>query len=193
MAQINLLKQNSPSKNIADAVPGILVKLLIVILVGLLGYYAWLFYKTKAVGKNIVSLQESIAKEKKEIADQKDREELLTRQQQLQQLDSLITSHPYWSEVLPALAKVTLKSASYSNITATQEGYLIMSVKLPTLIDLDKFLQVFDLPEFSSNFSDVSIGAYHKVADGDKTSIVFEMKLKYNPKLLQYKINTGSL
>ncbi len=115
------------------------------------------------------------------------RDELYTRQAQLQQFDGLIGKHLYWSNLFPALAKVTLKQASFTSISATKDGQLDVAVSVPDLLAVDKFLQVFDRPEFNANFNNLRIGAVGKIVSGGQTAYSFDARFNFNSSLLQYQ------
>jgi len=186
VAEINLLKQNVPKSGYGNNLPSLLVKFLVVLGVGLVGYWGFLYFNSRKVANEVESTQTALEAAKAQAVNFKDRNEILTRQAQLKTLDSLITGHPYWSHLLPALAKVTLKTSSYSAIRANGDGNIILSVRVPSLQDLDKYLQVFDLQQFNQNFSDVRIGAFHEEPNGQTTNIRFDVKMKYNTTVLNY-------
>jgi len=50
-------------------------------------------------------------------------------------------------------------------------------------------LQVFDLPDFYSNFYDIHIGSIGKTQVGNQLMTKFDVTMKYNPNLLQYNSN----
>lgn len=187
MAQINLLKQKSASQNFLEGLPALIVKLLVVVLIGVLVYYGWIYLKQRDVDGQIVELQERIAQSKQSVLENENRNELFTRQAQLQELDKLIEGHLYWSQLMPALANVTLKSANYSGLKILDDGEITLKVTVPDLVELDKFLQVFDLPSVNSKFSNVRIGSFHKVQDEDNTVLSFDVKMQYNPEILKYQ------
>ncbi len=186
MAQINLLKQKSQGQNFLHYLPSILVKFLAVLLLAVLVYYVWLFVKARSAENEIRNLGQKIVQARSDVAAEEGRDKLLTRQAQLKELENLVSGHVYWSKLLPALSEATLKTASYSSLQILDDGDITLDVTVPTLVDLDKFLQVFDLPEFNKNFSNVRIGAFHKVPSEDKIVFNFEVRMKYNPKLIEY-------
>ncbi len=189
MAQINLLKQKSASQNIAQRLPGIISKLLIAALVLVLGFYVWTVLQMRSMDNQTIELQRQIAQAKSEVDGNENRNELLTRQEQLNEFNSLIDGHIYWSQIIPALADASLKSANFSNLKILDDGDLSLRVSVPSLAEMDKFLQIFDLPKFNKNFSNIRIGSFHKVPDKDKTVLSFEVRMKYNPVLIKYKEN----
>jgi len=186
VAQINLLKQKKSSEGLVAMLPALLVKLLVVVLVAVVGYYGWLFFKINRTEKNIVNTQGEVTRVKQELVNVSNRGEIYTRQAQLMELNKLIDSHPYWSNVFPAIAKVTLKKAAYSNMVVNNDGTATISVTVPTLEDVDRYLQVFDMADVSGNFSDLKVGAFHKSQEGDGISYKFDVRLKFNPVLLKY-------
>lgn len=187
MAQINLLKQSSTGGGLNKDISKILIWVFLVILALLLAYYGWLFFESKNIDNKIGAAQIQINNDNQAALAAKGRGELLTRQQQLRSLSGLIASHIYWSQLFKPLAAATLKNASYNSLTVSSGNNLTLSVTVPTLEDVDKYMQVFDLPQFYQNFSDVNIGGFSKFQDKNSTSIKFEVKMQYNPKIIQYQ------
>src|SRR6185503_8986060 len=111
MPQINLLKQTATKSPLPTGKISAWVMLLV--LVGSLGYYGFLFIQLKTANADITSLQSQISTDQQAAATIPNKNELFTRQLQLKSLDGLISKHVYWSQVLPSLAQVTLKTASY--------------------------------------------------------------------------------
>jgi hypothetical protein len=187
MAQINLLKQKTSSSVQWSVAAKIFARFLVLALVALVGYYAWLFFSINQLDAKILSVQQQINKDKEAAFNNKERDQLFTRQQQLQALDKLVASHLYWSSFLPDLAKLTFNKASYSSLQATSKGSLTIAATLPSLQDLDKYLQVFDIPEVNANFYDVKIGSFHEVPQGNTTVIKLDVQMTFDPTLLGYK------
>jgi len=188
VAQINLLKQTSvSSSNLGNTLPKILVWVFAGLVVAVLIYYAWLFIDANGINKKIKDAQDAMVKYNTEIANVPRKDELYTRQLQLKNYNELVGKHVYWSQLFPALAKSTLKSATYSNLQLQDSGNtLSLSANVPTVADLDKYLQVFDIPEFNKNFSNVRVTGFNKSSDLNSTSIKFQLKMQYDPSLLQY-------
>lgn len=185
MAQINLLKQKQASSSDAlQTITSLVVKFLVALLVGLIAYYAFLLYRTSSEAKKAVSLEQQISDKGKQLASRPERNELLTRQQQLKELNTLVSAHPYWSGMLPAMAKVMLTTANVVSFKALQDGTIAMTVTVPNISDVERFLQVFDLPEFNNNFYNIRIGSLGKSQSGDSLLISFDVRMNYNPALL---------
>ncbi len=192
MAQINLLKQKTVSENLWETLPGIFLKLLLVVALGVLAYYAWLYIKINKVNAEITTIKEQNAKNLSTAFSLGQRDEVLSRQAQLKEFSSLVDKHVYWSHLLPEVAKVTLKTASYSSLRGVADGSMTLSVAVPSLNDLDKYLQVFDQPQFNKNFSDVKMGGFHKLVEEGTAMVKFDVQLKYNPNLLLYQSANNS-
>jgi hypothetical protein len=187
MAQINLLKQNSTGGDIGKNVPKYLIWFFLVILALLLTYYGWLFFQSKNIDNKTETAQTQINNDSKAALALKGRDELLTRQQQLESLSGLVNSHIYWSQLFKPLSEATLKNASYSSLTVGTDNDLTLSVAVPALEDADKYIQIFNLPEFYRNFSDVRTSGFSKIQDKNSTSIRFDVRMLYNPKIIQYQ------
>jgi hypothetical protein len=188
VAQINLLKQSSTGGDISKNIPKFLIWVFLVILALLLCYYGWLFSESKSMDNKIAAAETKINNDNQTMAaPSSGKDELLTRQQQLQILSGLISGHVYWSQIFKPLADATLKNASYSSLAVGAGQDLTLSVTVPTLEDLDKYMQIFNLPEFNQNFSNVDIGGFSKVQGKNTTSIQFQVKMQYDPKIIQYQ------
>lgn len=192
MAQINLLKQPDSDSNLWSTIPKIFARVLAVVLLLLIGYYGWLYLDSNKVDREIVRLKAKINADRETAFSAPRRDELLTRQLQLKDVADLIASHVYFSQLMPKLANVTLKKASYSSLRVGVEGQLILSVNVPSLEELDKYLQVFNVPEINQYFSDIRISSYHKVQDKISTSISFQVTMKYNPGIIVYNGSKGN-
>lgn len=186
MAQINLLKQKQPSVFTRIGLLAIFSKLALLGLLVLVIFWTWFFFQSKSASKDIQVLDERVAKQKQELSENDRRDEIITRQAQLKKFDVLISGHLYWSQLLPELAKVTLKKASYLSFRAESEGGINLAVKLPSIADLDKFLQIFDSAKINRYFSDLKMGGISKVVEKDNAYVRVDVQLKYNPELLQY-------
>ncbi|MCL5666275.1 MAG: hypothetical protein M1383_00675 [Patescibacteria group bacterium] len=187
MAQINLLKQKTASSNLAEALTAWVVRILAVAVFALAGYYGWLFFQLKQANKEILQLQQDIASKQSSFGEIKEQSEVYTRQGQLKELSALIDGHFYWSNFLPVLANSTLKQASYSSLKATPDGEISLSASVPDLLYLDKYLRVFDQPEFYKYFYDFKIGSYHRISSSDGAeSVNFDVKFKFDPNLIKY-------
>lgn len=181
MAQINLLdtekKHNSlPWERLLSAI----VKLLVVVLILVLVYYGYAYFRSKVLAENIYNLQNKIVEMQNKILRHPDRQELLTRQGQIKEIETLFKNHSYWSKLLPELARVTLKNATYLAFSGNQDGSAHLVVSVPSYTDFDQFLQVFDMPEFNENFSDVKITSVSKYLVGDVSGTKFEVNIKYD-------------
>lgn len=188
MAQINLLKQSGGSRKSWQSLPKILARLALALLIAVAAYYVWLAVSYGQTDKAIQTAQQKIQADQQSALDLSQRNEVLTRQLQLKNLNDLISQHVYFSQLLPALADATLKTASYTSLQVNSDNSLTLAARVPTLGDLDKYLQVFDLPEFYKNFSNLRIGGFSKSKDPQTngTSLTFEVKMDYSPKLIQY-------
>ena len=149
MAQINLLSPNTSKPNLGQAALRIGVKVLVGLLILMVVYYVWTLVDGKRTASSIVNLQNKITSAEGQVLGQKDRQELIVRQGQIQALSNLLKNHVYWSQLIPELAESTLKTASYVSFSANDQGTGTMVVSVPSYTDLDKFLQVFDLPQFN--------------------------------------------
>ncbi|MBI3231970.1 MAG: hypothetical protein HYZ51_02725 [Candidatus Doudnabacteria bacterium] len=187
MAQINLLKQNKIGSVDDLWIISFLNKVALVAFLAVLSYYGWLAYKQKSAEKEIQELQTAIESQKQGLSEIERRDEVLVRQAQIKEYDSLISRHVYWSRLLPELAKVTLKQASYLFFQAENEGTINLALKIPSIAELDKFLQVFNSPKLNRYFSNLTIGGINKVQEDKQTYVRVDVKIKYDTSLLNYQ------
>lgn len=184
MAEINLLKNPTSNHSPVQAISGIVVKLFAVLAVGIVVFYGYLILQVKSATKNIAQTEQDIITSKTAALAAPGREEFLSRQAQLKEFSNLVAAHAYYSKFLPAMAKVTLKSAYYSNITVGQQGKVTMNVVVPTLADLDKFLQVFNQPDINKDFQNVRLGGFSKTQDQSGLVYTFQVQMDFNPGIL---------
>lgn len=187
MAQINLLKQSGGTGNFSNLLPKIIVRLFALVLAALIGYYVWLFIDLNNVNKQIAQAQDKTNNDRQVVSSITNRSELYTRQLQLKNLQGLISKHVYWSQLLPEIARVTLKSASYKNLNVSDKGDLLLNVSVPTLIDLAKYMEIFDIADYNKNFDNIRVGGFSQVQDKGVTSIQFQVSMKFNPQIIQYQ------
>ena len=184
--QINLLKQKSPFA-ISGSILLIVNRLVIVVILALAGYFGWSFLKVKDYTKKIESVKFDIAGKKDAFNKISRSDELITRQSQVKEYGNLIKGHLYWSQLLPEIAKVTLKQATFLSLQTDSKYALSLSVQLPNMVELDKFLQVFNSPTLNKYFRDVKISGISKVQEDDQNLIKADITFDFNPKIIQYK------
>ncbi len=190
MPQINLLQQQKKSPDeLWRSVSAWSVKILLMALVLLAAYYIYLIFAANSKNQSITGIEQQLLSQQQDLNQVPGKEELFTRQQQLQQLLALVAGHPYWSNLLPALASATLKTANFISFQAMNDGTITLSVSVPSTQDLDKFLQVFDLPEFNQNFYDIKVGSIGKTQVGNQLLTQFNVNMSYNPNLLKPSIS----
>ncbi len=187
MAQINLLKQKTSIDSVWQMTTSVLVKLLAVAFLAMLGFYGWQFYKINKIAAQEISDQQEISTAQQSAGAITNREELYTRQAQLSEQSGLIQKHLYWSQLFPALAKVTFKKASYTAIQLTKEGQLTLKVTVPDLYSIDKFFDVYNQPEFNENFYNLRIGSFQKSEGDEKEGYSFDARFDFNTGLLRYE------
>ncbi len=185
MAQINLLKQ-SASGEWQKKLPKILAGIFWVVLASLVGYYIWQFFNFRNLENQVQDVRKKINLDLKSGSDIQNQKEIFTRQAQLKSLADLVSKHVYWSQLMPEVARVTLKTAGYKSLTMGSSGELTINVIVPSLADLDKYMQVFDLPDYNQNFSNIRIGSFSKIQGVTSNSIQFQAKMDFNQEVIEY-------
>ncbi len=180
MAQINLLGTHAPKVQYSSLISSFIVKGLGIILALLLLYYGYLVLAAGQQKKTITTLEEEVATIEQQFNNNQQKNQLFTRQTQLKDLELLLKRHVYWSGIIGELSRVTLKASSYSSFTVTDEGSIQASVEVPNYVELDKFLQVFDLPQFNKQVSNVKIRSITKVQRENALSISAKIEFNYN-------------
>ena len=186
MPEINLLHTDSAtSESDYGVVARVVAKLLtfflalVVLIFILLFGYNW--YNNNQLGKVEAKIKAAEAAALKN----EDRNELVTRQEQLGHLEKLIDSHVYWSYLLPEMARVTLKSAKYTEIEAKSDGTLNLVVNLPNYEEIEKYMQIFDLPEYNKQFSNVKIISINTVGNEGALVTQLRLELTFDPQYIK--------
>lgn len=188
MAEINLLKQASSAQNFSKHIPSLLVKLFIVIGIGVLGFYLWVNVQEKVMVKKLNKLAEEIVNEKQSALSLEQRDELITKQNQLREYVGLVSSQTYFSEIFEPLANQTYKNSKYISMKATSDGSVTLKATTPSLKDLHKIFQMFNTEEFMKNFSNVKIGGFYKGKAGDNSDeFLFDIRMNYNTEIITNK------
>jgi hypothetical protein len=144
MPDINLLDSSIQQSRSRSVLATLLYRLLFGLLCLVFIGYGLLWYQERRLSNDITEAAATISKHQDELLNNKDRNELLTRQEQVQKLEALTREHLYWSLLLSELPQMTLKTASLISFTANAEGVATMVVSVPSFEELDKFMQVFE-------------------------------------------------
>lgn len=186
MADINLLQNRIEESGIntspvARAVAKILMLLVVLAIIG----YGFLFFTDWRTKTKLAKVNEKIQAVQASAITNKDRLELITRQEQLIELETLIDNHTYWSYLLPELARVTIKTAKLTEINAKDNGKLSLTATLPTYEEIEKFLQIFDLPEYNQQFSNVKIESINRIISESSVATELRLQLIFNPEYIK--------
>ena len=80
---------------------------------------------------------------------------------------------------------MTLRSAKYTSIDATNDGSLNLAVSLPNYTEVEKYMQIFDLPEYNKQFSNVRIVSIDTLQEETSIEILLRLKLDFNPEFIK--------
>ena len=186
MPQINLLSTETKQHQLPwEILFTIVARLLVVGVLALFGYYGYIYYNAKTTATKIFQKQNDIISLQNDILNREGRKEVLVRQAQLLEATRLLTNHLYWSQFLPGLARVTLKSSAYIGVSADNKGAARLSVVVPDYTNFDKYLQVFDSKDFNTNFSNVHVINVSKYEVDGIAGVKFDVELTYNLALLK--------
>ncbi len=185
MADINLLDSQAHTNVIRARGKQWLLRLVTIVLVAALLLYAGLFFMSWRADKKTTEAKQTIENTVAEMQANEKRKELITRQGQLKNIDQLLAAHMYWSTLLPELARVTLTSAQYTSISANDDGSIELTVTVPSYSEAEKFLQVFDLPEYNKQFSNVKVMSLAKTEQGNLLATVMRINLSLSPDFLK--------
>ena len=185
MADINLLQTQTTISTVRDQGKRWLFRLAVLILVVVVGAYIILLLSNWRTESKLSTAQAQIKKVQDSLNNNKKRSELITRQAQISHIDKLLNNHLYWSEFLPELARVTLTQAQYSIIEVDKEGHLNLTVTVPSYADAEKYLQVFDLPEYNQKFSNVKVMSLSKIQQDELIKTTMRLQLTLNSDLLK--------
>jgi hypothetical protein len=193
MAQINLLnKTGSTKRDIGSVVSVIIAGVVTFAFAASIVYYAFLYIKARQINAQTISTQNKILKNQQIIKSMVKRDEIITRQGQLKELVQLYKNRLVWSNLIPEVARITLKQAKYLSLQATAEGKLDMQVLTTDLSNLDKFLSVFEDPRYNRCITDVKMTSLSRSQSVDNLETKFGLQVSYNPKLLKSVADGGS-
>ncbi|MBP9686549.1 MAG: hypothetical protein KBD66_01990 [Candidatus Doudnabacteria bacterium] len=188
MPQINLLGQDAERSTTSFGKgPVYIVRVFALLFLLLLALWGFLVLRVKMNTTKAQELSASIQKAQDEIVAMPAWRQVVVRQGQVKAAEGLLDGQQFWSRLLPELARVTLQSASYLSFSADARGTARMSVSTPSYAEFDKFLQVFDLPQFNNQFSEVTVSSVEKYQQGDSQLIRFDVAVTYDTAFLNAK------
>lgn len=186
MSEINLLHTDSKGSGVNTSfATTLLARLFLILVIIAVAIYAVLYFYTWKNSNSLKTVNAQVQKLETEALANKDRNELVTRQDQLSELETLISEHVYWSYLLPELSRVTLKSARYTKIEAGKDGKLSLAVNLPSYSDVEKYMQIFDLPEYNQQFSNVRISGISTVQKDEAIEVELRLQLTFNKEYIK--------
>ncbi len=186
MAEINLLNNDRSNSGInTDFIAVVFARILLLLVIVAAIVYGLLFFFNWRSNSKLETTNKEVQKLESEALSNKDRNELVTRQEQLTHLEKLVDDHVYWSYLLPELSRVTLKSAKYTRIEADKQGKLNLTVSLPSYSDMDKYLQIFDLPEYNQQFSNVRVVGIDTEQEESALLTSLQLQLTFNKAYLK--------
>lgn len=188
MSEINLLQTQSAFHQVKERGKRWLLRLMTLAFIVTLALYGYLFYRDWSGQKQISENQAVIAEVQSSLEKDQKRSELLVRQGQLQTVNQLLAEHSFWSGLLPELARITLVSAEYSLVETTPQGDLNITVTVPTYAEAEKFLQVFDLPEYNKYFSNVRVLSLGQSGKDGVSQTTMRIQLTMDQSLLKKQI-----
>lgn len=186
MSEINLLKTTTTTEtNASSKITQIIIRVMIGLLIIVIGFYVFLLIAQWSVNKKITQANQALQQVQNDVINNKSRAEVIARQGQVKAANDIIANHSYWSRLLPELARVSLSSASYSSIEADEAGKLSLVVKVSSYSDLDKFMQIFDLPEYNKYFSKVRLSSVSKVQEEASIILSAVLELTFDQSFLK--------
>jgi cell division protein FtsB len=185
MPEINLLSNNTKKVSVGSAIGSLMVKALAVVLIFMLVYWGYTLFMSRRTASRIKETTAQIEKDQQDILKNTKRDELLTRQVQLQEAEKIIHNHVYWSRFFKDIAKSTLRTSSYGGFTVDPGGVITVSVNVPDYQTLDQYLQVFDLPAYNTNISDIKIVSVSKVEKEGSQTLDARLRFNYNKQSLK--------
>lgn len=181
MPEINLLG----SANNKGMIPPwqIIVRVLFVFailaVVGVVAWYAYAFIEYRKTSNSIVTVGEEITSLQKEFLANPKRQEVLLKQGQLQEVNSLLDEHLMWSKFLPRLARTTLRSVRYIELEADNKGEITLVAEAPDYKDIERFLAVFDLAGLNEQFRNIKVVKIEKSTEGDVPAVQFTVTMSH--------------
>lgn len=186
MPDINLLQSRIEEGGVnSSSLARIISRVLMLLVLAVVASYILLLFAGWHAKSKLTEVNDKIQAVQASAIANKDRLELVTRQEQLSELETLVNNHTYWSYLLPELARVTLKTAKYSEIDAEDDGKLTLTATLPNYEEIEKFMQIFDLPEYNQQFSNVKILGINRVVSETSVATQLRVELTFNPQYIK--------
>lgn len=183
MAEINLLKDELQKTKLGlrrQSLISLYIALAIFVLE--IGVYGFMLFQERRYGKQGLEVAQSGAATDFEIGKlEKSRQEAVSFQARLANLDVLLKEHVFWSQLLAELGKYTYKPIVYRTMQVDQaKRKLILSGISPTYTDLGKL--ILGLRQ-SPNFSDISFSS-SGATEEKQAGYGFQLDISFDPKLL---------
>ncbi len=190
MTQINLLHTDSEQKT--HAVYRTLNVLGIIILIVALGSFVFFYLGAQSLNSSVSKIAQSRSAAQSGLENSKEYPALLSAQQKLKNLQSLLSQHTNWSDLITKFADATLKSTTFSDGTttstiynkfsATSDGTVQISGIIGSFTDLDRLIKGLELQDFNSYITNVSLT---NVGTAEKNSgITFTLAISFNKDIL---------
>jgi len=81
-----------------------------------------------------------------------------------------------------------LNTARYTAVEADSTGKLTLSVAVASYEDFEKFMQIFDLPEYNQQFSNVTVLSINKTQRENAIETIVRVQLTFNPTFIKGKL-----
>lgn len=194
MPSINLLGQNDQGKQqfaIKSGFGRAMSSLGAILLLFSVFAYGFLAFDESRRGSEIDSIRAEIQSIEAQVTSSTELREILVRQGQVKGFQKVATDYSYWSRLLPELARVTLKTGGYASVNVDSDYQLRLGLVLPDFADFDKYLQVFDNPQFNKNLYNVRVVAASKYQSDQTKGVKVELEISVKPDLLRVSEEEG--
>lgn len=188
MPNINLLGQNDQQKQqftIKPSFGSALASLCAIALLAFVGFYGVISVQESRLVKQAEAEATAIEALRQTMMDSPQIREILVRQGQIKNFDKVMGGYSYWSKLLPELARNTLKTGSYTTISASTDNELRMSLLVSDFAEFDKFMQIFDKAPYNKNLYNVRVVSATQFQSDQQKGVKIEVELSINPDLIK--------
>lgn len=201
MAELNLLQTDNTQKaQASNLVNNSLNVLGVVVLAVVLVMSAILYINNRNLTKQIADASQQQNSTESNFQHQSGYAKLISSQQKLKDLQSLLKQHSDWSSIITKFASATLAnteldnkvtSAIYNKFSANSDGGVEISGTVGSFADLDRLIKGFELQDFDSFITDVRLT--NVGTSKDNNAVTFTLDISFNKDILNaYTAQQGS-
>ena len=189
MAEINLLQTNNDKPTVNPIWSKLVYVFALLLVLAAVGGYLLLRNSNASLVQEIAAEDLRHQELEKTIRGHKDYSTLLSAQDKVKVITTILNKHVDWSRLIPTIAEATYKDAVFDTFSAESRNLedaqgagatASITGAVSSLKDLDKLVKGMKLKDFSNNIRDVKfVSMTMNKEDADKR-ISFELRVTFN-------------